>query len=162
MEGDLFSILQPFCHRRNFASLSLLCVYFYGRFLQEIHSLVPPVKPLTAWRIYTTSKESKRPHFPCTPFGCFLGHYNLNLFNLSVDRYPSSSSSNLHFLSSPLSLITLTSFSIIILIVTLALSGSQGPVVIYPPNFHNLHFLPLSFSLISNTSFIILILIVTL
>lgn len=104
---DLAIKLQPLCHRRNVASLSLFYKYYHGRCSDEISSLVPPPKiakrntrlstrshpftvsvPLCKKAFYSNS------FFPRTsvlwnslPSYCFPDVYNLNVFKSRVNRF---------------------------------------------------------------------------
>ena len=57
-----FASLQSLSHRRNVASLSLSYRYFYGKFSDEFHLLVPPVRDFPIRTRFAKSREA-HPNF---------------------------------------------------------------------------------------------------
>lgn len=56
MDDDSLSTLQPLSH--NTARLTLLYYYFDDKYLDELHSVVPPVQTFTAQTCFATSIKS--------------------------------------------------------------------------------------------------------
>ena len=104
---SLAASLEPMTHRRNIASLSLFCRYYFGRCSSELAQLVP--LPYSRERC---TRYSDRLHdfsvtiprcykdvyvtsfFPRTarlwnslPIGCFPLTYDLNIFKSRINRH---------------------------------------------------------------------------
>ena len=92
---SLAASLEPLAHRRNVASLSLFCSYYFGRCSSELGQLVP--LPYSRGRS-TIPRSSKDVYvnsfFPCTarlwnslPIECFPLTYDLSGFKSRINRY---------------------------------------------------------------------------
>ena len=92
---SLAASLEPLAHRRNVASLSLFCRYYFGRCSSELGQLVPlpysrgrSTIPRSSKDIYVNS------FFPRTarlwnslPIECFPLTYDLSGFKSRINRY---------------------------------------------------------------------------
>ena len=92
---SLAASLEPLAHRRNVASLSLFCRYYFGRCSSELGQLVP--LPYSRGRS-TIPRSSKDVYvnsfFPRTarlwnslPIECFPLTYDLSGFKSRINRY---------------------------------------------------------------------------
>lgn len=62
VRDELFPILKSIFHRRNVASISPLCRYYYDRCLDELNSLASLVQAFTPRALYGMFMTANHPH----------------------------------------------------------------------------------------------------